>query len=552
MRPNSCVPLTPSGGPYPGPEEPGRTRLVVPSLGGVVRFDAQVAPGTQYDVELVAYGEPDAAGRSRVVALGRAGRVTFEGDVLVTLHPVTGWTCPGGRDAVVRRAFHETVLLSNGDALIMGGVVVPDAGLSLVSGVPSAGLVDASESVVVFDAREQRFFPVSVPPGMVSRQLSRAMFRVRWVGRDRARGTETIRLFGGVTGTSTLVFSSSSTADDPVRVSGAERAEVVDVVYDPSTRSIVSVISRGNPGEVLLESPRSAEPPAADEAFGALIGELPEQVSSFGEARLEVRVVAPLSTPRRGVTLSRAGDAAFLVYGGNRMQTGSARRDANLEVLSPTGTPLMVPPLTELRAALGESTLHTASVIDETRVLFVGGLALVDRMSPMGPVTGVGPPDFPVVRAVRRVSVSGGISFELLEAGGTAETATERIYHTANVFDGDGLTDPNAVVVVGGSTRNADNVQFQALGSAYVVDLDRTPAQQSLPSLASPRFGHSAVVLRGGRLLVTGGLARGAGSGSISLFHAVHPELFVVRRFDEPIACDEPPSNADGSRDAGR
>jgi hypothetical protein len=80
----------------------------------------------------------------------------------------------------------------------------------------------------------------------------------------------------------------------------------------------------------------------------------------------------------------------------------------------------------------------------------------------------------------------------------------------------------------------------------YAVATDEI-AVQMLPSLRTGRFAHSAVLLTGGRLLVTGGLRRGAdmGESSSSLYMVEEPELLVVRPADGLVSCEA------GGGDAG-
>jgi hypothetical protein len=113
--PDRCVAVAPVGGPYPLAEEDGVTSVLVPVVGGSLRFDVRANPGTLYDVDVVAFGE-SSGGRSAPVAAGHATRVSLEGgSSTVRLYPTDAWTCPEEDDALtLRRAFHQSVPLSNG------------------------------------------------------------------------------------------------------------------------------------------------------------------------------------------------------------------------------------------------------------------------------------------------------------------------------------------------------------------------------------------------------------------------------------------------------
>ncbi|MBX7196039.1 MAG: hypothetical protein K1X94_28545 [Sandaracinaceae bacterium] len=536
-HPSTCVSVAPVGGPYPMPEEPGQTLLVVPIVGGVLRFDVRAAVGTTYDVDVLAFSEAT----SRVIAAGHANNVTLGGETTVLqLYPTDGWACPTVSDTemVLRRAFHQTVALSNGDALLIGGITFERSatGLSLIAGTPTAGLVDAEHSVLVWDAHDQQLYPVTITGGDGA-GLARVMFDARWVERTVPDGRERVRLFGGVTGTSSLTFASSSTSQYPVHVSdGAELANVLDILYDPATRSM-EIVERDTPLPSVVESLREPLPTDGVDSFAALVGPSSgpaETVTSFGTASDSISAGAALPSARRGATLTGLGARGFIVYGGNVADMGAAQDTGRALVLSPSGTLLPV----TLPASLAISALHTASVIDSDTVLFVGGLGLTGAS--VGPATG------PVVRAYELAS-SGSALTEVAITG--AETS-ERIYHTATTYRAPDAA-RSSVVVVGGSTRTSS--QLQPLDSAYVVDLDASPPIRALPSLRVPRLGHAAVLLRGGTVLVTGGLRRGdpppmctgmSCERTSSLYLVEEIEILAVRPPHAALSCAEAGADA--------
>ncbi|MBN8616859.1 MAG: hypothetical protein J0L92_40125, partial [Deltaproteobacteria bacterium] len=553
--PTQCVAVAPVGGPYPGADEDGTTSVLVPIVGGSLRFDVRTTPGTLYDVDVVAFGEAGPTGRSSPISVGHASRVLLDGSgTTVRLFPTATWSCPSSSDVMLRRAFHQSVALSNGDALILGGVTFErtSTGLSLVAGTPTASLVEGEESLLVYDAHDERLYPVTVTEGDVE-LLSRVMFHARWIERTMPDAYERVRLYGGVTGGSSLTFAVSSTNQYPVRVSdaGAEPAPTVDLVYDPTTRS-VAIQMRSGSLEAVIESERTPLPTGRATSFGALVGNVtsaPEVVTAFGAAAETVSEEAVLPSPRRGATLTRFGSRGFVVYGGNTMQVDPEQLEERALLLGPSG---MVQAVT-LPASLGLSALHTASVVDDDTVLFVGGLAISGGT--------VGAPSGPVVRAYELAS-GGGALTEVTVSG--SDPASERIYHTATLYRDDGAS-RSSVVVVGGSTRRSGS-QFQPLDSAYLVDLDAPTSITALPSLTKARFGHSAALLRGGRLLVTGGLRGGVRAPGCSttceetssLYLVDDAEMLVVRSVPEAVSCEAATMDAGpvptdaGRRDAGR
>ena len=569
--PDTCLAVAPAGGPYPAPEEDGVTSVLVPVVGGALRFDVRAEIGTLYDIDVVAFGV--AEGAAAAVATGHATRVSFDnGTSTVRLTPTDAWTCaPEDATLSLRRAFHQSVPLSNGDVLILGGITFPrsDDGLFLASASAHAGLVPAAEAVLVDDSHNELLYSVTVAndtDGLVSRVL----FDARWVERTSPDEQERIRLYGGVTGASTLTFSVSATNQFPLRVSeGAgdmpTLAPTADFLYDPTTRTLTLDVVRYE-REVIAESEREDLPRAsASTTFGGLVGPeepaVPEScsdatmcdvgfrcaaetcqpgfevVTAFASVNSTLGPTVALPAPRRGATLTSFGARRFLVYGGNTTQAAVDQTSERALLLDPSGavTSAVLPD------SLMTSALHTASVIDGETVLFVGGLSL------NGLLVQAPPAGSPVVRAYDLADNNS----DLVEVPltGSGESTTERIFHTATLYRAPGAS-RNSVVVIGGSTR-VDGSQFQPLQSGYLVDLDASPQIRALPPLVTARLGHSTALLRGGRVMVTGGLRRGGTAGSVYLVDTV--EFLSVRPAPAAVSCqaaamDAGPLPMDGGR----
>lgn len=192
-------------------------------------------------------------------------------------------------------------------------------------------------------------------------------------------------------------------------------------------------------------------------------------------------------------------------------------------------------------AELAVSTLHTASPFGSDGLLFVGGLGLSGNLT-----------SAPSASSIRLMRYSAGA--ETLTAqpiDGSDAYDVERIYHTATRFREADAPD-DAIVVVGGSsaTRSGTTAaQFQELADAFVVEGEAAaPRIRSLRPLRAARFGHASVLLRGGRLLVTGGMRRGdptAGEQRTDLYVVDLPELLFVRTLPAARACSAP---LDGGR----
>jgi hypothetical protein len=540
--PTTCVVLAPAGGPYPEGGDDGMQSILVPAVGGSIRFDARVDPARAYDLDVLAYGPAGPDGTSAVVGVGHTSRVRFDGSAAtVWLYPTDGWTCPGNTPTRLRRAFHQSVALSNGDVLILGGIAFEPgpSGLPIAGVSPTVSLVPAAQSAFVFDARTEELVPVVAVTGDAS-VLQRAFFEARWIERSAVDGKERVRLFGGVGGASRAELTlAPGRLPVNVQLDGAVPAPTATILYDPATRTLEVEAVAPMSFETVVETSTDPRPDAATPRLThtVLLGgdsSEPQFVTQLARVPALAGFGSTLVSPRRGGTLTPV-PGGWLVVGGNIADAEPALTEERAVLLGATdGRPrtLRVP------AEVVASAVHTASVADGVVVL-VGGLT-ISGLGPSSPVLASSPG--PVLRAVRMSPAGDALEWVPLTG---SDPERERLYHTSTRDETD------RILVVGGSTREGTS-QFHAVSSAYAVDVE-SMSVQSLPDLHTPRFGHSAVLLAGGRLLVTGGLRRGAGAGesTSSLYMVDQPELLVVRRASAAVSCDAATTDAGITTDSG-
>ncbi len=547
-HPDVCLAIAPPSGDHPESSAGNRPLLVD---GNVVPFDVPAAAGTLYDVDVQVFG-PSGASPASLIAVGHATRISFDDPGnRVFLYPGDGsYTClPFASDLPLRRAFHQSVALSNGDALIVGGVTTPGA-IRINFGTPTVGLVPTSDAVLAFDAHDEQFHRVELrgAPEDVA-QVARTFFEARWIARS-VDGLERVRLFGGVTGAGQLTFEQGPMSEMPTHVLAGTGtpAAVIDLLYDPRSHS--ASVERVSARLVVgLESARDALPGSPVRALEGFVGDGREVAWSVEELVGASGPVFASMGKRRGATLTRLLESTFLVYGGQR-QALVAGDPAGYDWDQTLDRAMVIDGGARLTSAppdaLAVSTLHTASAIGADRVVFVGGLGLVDSLTAA--------PTSPAVRAFRYAPSARAL--ERLEIQGADGVDRERIYHTATLYRAPSAT-LDSVVVIGGSTGIRDatpQAQLQPMDDSFVVEMDAPARIRPLASLHTARFGHASALLRGGRILVTGGLRRGVPANheeSTDLYVVDAPELVSVRPPAAPILCESGAIDSGVARDAG-
>jgi hypothetical protein len=229
-------------------------------------------------------------------------------------------------------------------------------------------------------------------------------------------------------------------------------------------------------------------------------------------------ILAPttsMSAPRAAHTATTLADGRILVAGGF---TGDEEVEQGAELYDPgTGRFAPLPPMVTLRHS------HTATLLADGKVLIVGGYAEGNRpvaaaelydpasasFTPTGPLQGARAGHTAVLLADGRVLVAGGVgpnwtflaSVEVYDptTGRFAPTGTmtaARESHAAvRLADG-------RVLVAGGHRGRRPGITLYA--SAEVYD-PATGAFTSVGEMKVRRHKHDAVLLRDGRVLVTGG-----------------------------------------------
>jgi hypothetical protein len=529
---------------------------------GVTNFAVAVRPlpgVTEYDISLVAYGDR-VGSTNEIIASGRATRVQLNasGPINILLSPTNdprdlrpsspGPSCPGGEGAAsVRRAFHQAVALPSGDVLLIGGIEVPAAGIPVGGG--TAGLLTGSNLVQVFTPGADAVQAVTIAGA--AEQFSRALFEARWIGRDGDE--ERIRLFGGVTGSGRVAFSTNLSTVAPVTaMAGAMTAPVVDALYNPTTRTLrvageaLSVFETTAVETVLSVSPYTPQPSQGVYGTAATGGRF--AVVSSPSSTIDVPLRA-----RRGATLSPFG-MGWLVYGGNTTDPVGMREAERFALLSPMGmmTTATYP------AGITNSAFHTATALDfdptargDEMLVFVGGLPVSDaNVAPFSPAAEA---TASPVRGVRLVA--GNVE----SLGGTVtDSAIERAFHTATLVALEGGR--GRIIVVGGTTTQNTGLaqRLVATDNAFEINVDRTTASMTrtdLHPLRIRRFGHTATYLPSTqRLLITGGLTGGP-PGSMGeednsvLMSAEEPEMIYLGTMEGRL-CGAVSSDAGSASDA--
>lgn len=220
-------------------------------------------------------------------------------------------------------------------------------------------------------------------------------------------------------------------------------------------------------------------------ATGGIAGGLVASSEIYDPATGAWSFTAPMAAPRVGHSLTLLGDGRVLVAGGSTSGPGEVA--AGGQTINPTPTTEIYDPATgnwspgpDMSAARFE---HTATLLDDGRVLMAGGL---------GPSGGI-------VSPLASTEIFDPAASIFISSGDLAEGRTN---HAAS------LLDDGRVLVSGGAGGQAGDL---SLASAELFD----PGQggwSAAPPLSEARTGHTSSLLDDGRVLVSGGEANSRGT----------------------------------------
>lgn len=556
----NCVELATSDGDHTMP-----ARELIVERAGLVSFDARLEAGVDYDVIVTAY-EGEAGGVASAAAVGRSYRARF-GETLtrVRLYRYDRTSCAGRRtdgEPPLPRALGVAVPLPSGNVLFLGGV----SG-SNVSATRLEAIAPFQRQAEVYDAEDGRFYDVSIT-GDEGTGLARALFDARFVGRD-ADGRALVRAYGGFTSRSdsdsavrfdaTLTFSAFGAPALPGL--GNEPANTIELVYDEATRSAtysvvggaVAVVQAGYNAvsEVVGDDALVVLGIASTGGTGTTAEVRPDIVGRwalYGEPTAVVSLrpasdtMPMLPYPRFGSSVSWLGGDDFLVWGGNVAETADPRTTAGV-LLRSTAPGDRTGVVAEVLDGMPAPTaFHGASRLTDDRVLLVGGFGVFAIMSTTPTVRLGG--TVPAMSVIAR----DGDAFRGLTVGGTTRPST--IFHTqAEIAPGTILVAGGAETLnMGGTSQTlwaVDDVgTVSGAGDAWSYAA-RTP-------LRFARWGHTATVIPGLGVLVSGGFVRSTTDQRLTPVDDA--ELILL---DDLLGLPRPPDilcagDAGMPRDAGR
>lgn len=518
--------------------------------GGVApRWDVRVAPGQLIDVEVLVYENDGAA---------RYGAFLEDvdpsaGEVNVRLYPFREWACPGS--AGTPRALHRAVAINEHQVLIVGGVSGGDLDPLSARDPRAFGGALPVDSIELYDGRTHRFTTLRIESPDGEAFFRRVLFDAILVGENR------VRVIGGLTGpggSPLLHFDNLGTYarfGSPFLPSvGAQVGSTVDLVIDAEDGSVqivdaTEIAPRGGLLDVsaFYDPPPPMRPSPVEPAL-VLIGLAPEgmmfapSVSAYAYTREgQVGEIWTLANPRMGATAHPFGES-FVVWGGNvghgEPSTAASLAATAAERLTPGGE--IGVPIAVGGGVPMPSAFHSGTNLGGGRALIAGGYLV----APTGDVLSAAPP-----ASIYFLSIDAGPTFDVRPVATPVEHVNT-ILHTATTVPGLG------VALVGGAGVDSTGDRLAPQGQAVFVN---GAGYVEVDGLTTPRWGHTATVLSGHRLLVVGGFARDTETAVPNGLVAVQSaELFYWDEAPRDLLSDEcathmlePDDAAVGGMDAG-
>jgi hypothetical protein len=503
-----------------------------------VEFDARLTDGDAHDLVVAMYGGPSPI---RPTYGARIDEVTFDEEMRVRLYRYGQWSCPGRADpALAPRALHAAIPLSNGDVLLLGGVsgdpVSPSS--AILAGRPGAVLQRAVE---LYDASEHRFRRISAVDDREQEGFGRVLFGAIYLGANDQE-EHRIRIIGGFelppeapAASAVLEFNNTgfgTPGGSPFAPTDeAEIGATLDLIYDAREQTLRADGTGLDPQEASRGALIAVSDPIEDRR-AVLVGltDLGEWLpSTAGYSFLPggpspAPAIYALGNRRLGASVSALPSVGrFLVWGGNVSPDAPMVTETAGELLSASDTIGLVAATDGLPPPVA---FHTATVIGGDDILIAGGIQVQD-VSGEGATIAHEPPADPIF--VLRVGTDGSVTYLPVEDSAYEATSL----HAATWIPGRGL------MITGGARVGEDRlVPVRSVGR--VANNRYEPEAE----LHEARWGHTATLLAGKRLLVVGGFAANpVEAGMPPTLRAL--SLAEVLYFDTPRAATIPDGNCE-------
>jgi hypothetical protein len=282
------------------------------------------------------------------------------------------------------------------------------------------------------------------------------------------------------------------------RSSDAVVATSLDLIYDASALTLTfereaepSAVPRGAAVEVSQADAQGRHAVLVGLGVGDMLP--PPAYHTINPSMGLASASLPLLHPRLGATVTAVRTVnRYLVWGGDLSATPTVLENAG-EVLDPDGAAMAIS--AALMAVPAPTAFHTATRIDDRAaatsemIVVAGGIPIEVTMGRLfsGRATDT----------IFTLSVRSDGAVVYRDVGDADYEPT--ILHTATEVPGLG------VVLVGGASVVSGD-RLTPVNRVSRVDLTTFGHDVALDDLTEPRFGHTATLLPGGRLLITGGL----------------------------------------------